>query len=95
MGGESSKVVCQTVPRNPDHFVPCVYLGQPASTASAYTASACPVMSADPSCWDGSGLSEEDLSGNRVEMNNNSYIDVDSSQQWAELQPREVGVFFF
>ncbi|XP_076154580.1 eukaryotic translation initiation factor 2-alpha kinase 1 isoform X1 [Alosa pseudoharengus] len=84
-GGESSKVVCSKVTRNPDHFVPCVYLGQPASTAAA-----CPVMAAAPSCWDSSVLSEEDFSGHRVERNNNSYIDVDSSQQWAESQPREV-----
>lgn len=87
VGTESSKEVCQKVSQNPDHFVPCVYLGQPAPAASA-----CPVMSADPLCWDGSGFSEEDLSGNKVEMNNNSYIDVESSQQWAEHQPREVRV---
>ncbi|XP_041939186.1 eukaryotic translation initiation factor 2-alpha kinase 1 isoform X4 [Alosa sapidissima] len=84
-GGESSKVVCPKVTRYPDHFVPCVYLGQPASTAAAF-----PVMAAAPSCWDSSVLSEEDFSGHRVERNNNSYIDVDSSQQWAESQPREV-----
>ncbi|XP_042562499.1 eukaryotic translation initiation factor 2-alpha kinase 1 isoform X1 [Clupea harengus] len=79
-GGESSKVVFSKVTRNPDHFVPCVYLGQPLPTSGT-----CPVTG-----WDGSGLSEEDLSGNRGEMNNNSYIDVDSSHQWAERQPQEV-----
>ncbi|KAL2078192.1 hypothetical protein ACEWY4_025877 [Coilia grayii] len=76
-GEETSKAVCAKVSRNPDNYVPCVYLGQPALASAA-----CPVMS-----WDSSALSEED---NKEEMNNNSYLDVDSSQQWAERQPREV-----
>ncbi|XP_063076670.1 eukaryotic translation initiation factor 2-alpha kinase 1 isoform X2 [Engraulis encrasicolus] len=80
-GVDTSKAaLTKVLQRNADNYVPCVYLGQPAVAATA--SPTCPVMS-----WEDSALSED---GNKEEVNNNSYLDVDSSQPWAERQPREV-----
>ncbi len=39
--------------------------------------------------WDSSTLSEDDLSQNRLELNNNSYIDTDAPE-WSETQAHKV-----
>ena len=67
---ERSQGVCPKNMRNPHNFVPCVFLGKPRSAVDA-----CPALS-----WDDSALSEDEISQNKVELNNNSYIDMDSQQ---------------
>lgn len=77
---EKSQAVCPKNMRNPQNFVPCVFLGgKPRSAVDA-----CPALT-----WDTSSLSEDESSPNRVELNNNSYIDMDN-QRWAEKHPKEV-----
>uniref|UniRef100_W5KKA7 Eukaryotic translation initiation factor 2-alpha kinase 1 n=1 Tax=Astyanax mexicanus TaxID=7994 RepID=W5KKA7_ASTMX len=76
---ETSQAMFTKNMRNPQNFVPCVFLGKPRSVVDT-----CPALS-----WDTSVLSEDEASPNRVELNNNSYIDMDS-QQWAEKHPKEV-----
>ncbi|XP_036428926.1 eukaryotic translation initiation factor 2-alpha kinase 1 isoform X2 [Colossoma macropomum] len=75
---ERSQGVCPKNMRNPQNFVPCVFLGKPRSAVDA-----CPALS-----WDDSALSEDEISQNKVELNNNSYIDMDSQQ--AEKHPNKV-----
>ncbi|XP_043110218.1 eukaryotic translation initiation factor 2-alpha kinase 1 isoform X2 [Puntigrus tetrazona] len=72
---ETGQAVCPKNVRNPQNFVPCVFLGKPRATANK-----CPA-----SKWDSSTLSEDDLSQNRLELNNNSYIDTDAPE-WSETQ---------
>lgn len=74
---EVDHAVCPKTVRNPQNFVPCVFLGKPRATVSK-----CPAAK-----WDSSALSEDDLS-RRLELNNNSYIDIDSPE-WSEKQPQE------
>nr|ACI34373.1 Eukaryotic translation initiation factor 2-alpha kinase 1 [Salmo salar] len=64
-----------------ENFVPCVFLGR-----RGLTPDGCPVVS-----WDGSALSEE-ASGtrNRMEPNNNSYIDVGSEEWDTKCPTKEV-----
>lgn len=73
--------VCPKNVRNPQDFVPCVFLGKPRSMVSK-----CPAAKRDSST-----LSEDDLSQNRLELNNNnnSYIDMDTTE-WSEKQAQEV-----
>lgn len=71
--------VCPKNVRNPQNFVPCVFLGKPRSMVNK-----CPAAK-----WDSSTLSEDDLSQNRLELNNNSYIDMDTTE-WSEKQAHEV-----
>lgn len=73
--------VCPKNVRKPHHFVPCVFLGKPRSTLNK-----CPAAN-----WDSSTLSEDDLSQNRLELNNNSYIDMDTPG-WSEKQENQVYV---
>ncbi|KAI4880506.1 hypothetical protein NFI96_012348 [Prochilodus magdalenae] len=75
---ETSQAVCPKNMRNPKNFVPCVFLGKPRSALDI-----CPTHS-----WDDSVLSEDEPSHSRVELNNNSYIDM-GSQQWTEKHPKE------
>ncbi|TRY91358.1 hypothetical protein DNTS_026251 [Danionella cerebrum] len=70
---EMEQAVC---PKNlclPQNFVPCVFLGKPRSAVNK-----CPAAN-----WEGSTASEDELSQNRLELNNNSYIDLDSPE-WAD-----------
>ncbi|XP_036816593.1 eukaryotic translation initiation factor 2-alpha kinase 1 isoform X4 [Oncorhynchus mykiss] len=72
---KSTQAVCPKTMRHTrvsENFVPCVFLGR-----RGLTPDGCPVVS-----WDGSALSEE-ASGtrNKMELNNNSYIDV-GSEEW-------------
>ncbi|XP_050980379.1 eukaryotic translation initiation factor 2-alpha kinase 1 isoform X4 [Labeo rohita] len=76
---EMGHAVCPKNVRNPQNFVPCVFLGKPRATVSK-----CPAAK-----WDSSTLSEDDLSQNRLELNNNSYIDMDTNE-WSEKQVQEV-----
>ncbi|XP_072523395.1 eukaryotic translation initiation factor 2-alpha kinase 1 isoform X2 [Salminus brasiliensis] len=76
---EKSQAVWPKNMRNPQNFVPCVFLGKPRSVVDA-----CPALS-----WDTSTLSEDEPSQNRAELNNNSCFDMDS-QLWAEKHPKEV-----
>lgn len=70
--------MCPKNMRNPQNFVPCVFLGKPRSGVDA-----CPALS-----WDGSAPSDDEAGQNRYELNNNSYIDM-GSQGWAEKHPKE------
>ncbi|XP_058649185.1 eukaryotic translation initiation factor 2-alpha kinase 1 isoform X2 [Onychostoma macrolepis] len=76
---EMGHAVCPKNVRNPQNFVPCVFLGKPRATVNK-----CPAAK-----WDSSTLSEDDLSQNRLELNNNSYIDTDAPE-WSETQAHEV-----
>ncbi|XDV44660.1 hypothetical protein PO909_012907 [Leuciscus waleckii] len=78
---EMGHAVCPKNVRNPQNFVPCVFLGKPRSMVSK-----CPAAKKDSST-----LSEDDLSQNRLELNNNnnSYIDMDTTE-WSEKQAQEV-----
>lgn len=76
---EMGHAVCPKNVRNPQNFVPCVFLGKPHATVNK-----CPAAK-----WDSSTLSEDDLSQNRPELNNNSYIDRDAPE-WSETQAHEV-----
>ncbi|KAG7491867.1 hypothetical protein MATL_G00007970 [Megalops atlanticus] len=76
---EQGQMMCPKGMHNVEDVVPCVFLGHQRSAASR-----CPVASKD-----GSALTEGDLSRNRLEINNNSYLDVDS-RQWEEKSPKEV-----
>ncbi|KAL7869042.1 hypothetical protein AOLI_G00130300 [Acnodon oligacanthus] len=76
---ERSQGVCPKNLHNPQNFVPCVFLGN--KPRSAVDAS--PALS-----WDDSALSESEISQNKVELNNNSYIGMDSQQ--AEKHPNKV-----
>ncbi|XP_029553672.1 eukaryotic translation initiation factor 2-alpha kinase 1 isoform X4 [Salmo trutta] len=72
---KSTQAVCPKTMRHThvsENFVPCVFLGR-----RGLTPDGCPVVS-----WDGSALTEA-ASGtrNRMEPNNNSYIDV-GSEEW-------------
>ncbi|XP_016139645.1 eukaryotic translation initiation factor 2-alpha kinase 1-like [Sinocyclocheilus grahami] len=73
---EMGHAVCPKNVRNPQNFVPCVFLGKPRATVNK-----CPAAK-----WESSTLS---LSQNRLELNNNSYIDMDTAE-WSEKQAREV-----
>lgn len=73
------RAVCPKNIRNPQNFVPCVFLGKPRTAGSK-----CPAAT-----WDNSAISEDGLSQNRLELNNNSYIDVDSPEL-SEKQTNEV-----
>uniref|UniRef100_A0A671MU88 Eukaryotic translation initiation factor 2-alpha kinase 1 n=1 Tax=Sinocyclocheilus anshuiensis TaxID=1608454 RepID=A0A671MU88_9TELE len=72
---EMGHAVCPKNVRNPQNFVPCVFLGKPRATVNK-----CPAAK-----WESSTLSEDDLSQNRLELNNNSYIDMDTAE-WSEKQ---------
>lgn len=76
---EVDRAVCPKNKRNPQNFVPCVFLGKPRTAVNK-----CPAAT-----WDNSGISEDGLSHNRLELNNNSYIDVDSPEL-SEKQTNEV-----
>uniref|UniRef100_A0A672KU45 Eukaryotic translation initiation factor 2-alpha kinase 1 n=1 Tax=Sinocyclocheilus grahami TaxID=75366 RepID=A0A672KU45_SINGR len=76
---EMGHAVCPKNVHNPQNFVPCVFLGKPRATVNK-----CPA-----SKWDSSTLSEDDLSQNRLELNNNSSIDTDAPE-WSETQAHEV-----
>ncbi|KAA0725312.1 Eukaryotic translation initiation factor 2-alpha kinase 1 [Triplophysa tibetana] len=76
---ELDRAVCPKNKRNPQNFVPCVFLGKPLSTVNK-----CPAAT-----WDNSAISEDGLSQNRLEFNNNSYIDVESPEL-SEKQTNEV-----
>ncbi|CAJ1080728.1 eukaryotic translation initiation factor 2-alpha kinase 1 isoform X2 [Xyrichtys novacula] len=69
---EKGQVVCpKTMRRIPEHYVPCVFLGQ----QGPINASKCPAKD-----WDGSPLLEEEFSRSSMELNNNSYINQDCQQ---------------
>ncbi|KAJ8413700.1 hypothetical protein AAFF_G00082070 [Aldrovandia affinis] len=74
-----SQGVCPKGAPGAEGFLPCVFLGPQRSASGS-----CPAASRD-----GSVLTEEDLSRNKVEINNNSYIDMDSDV-WEEKCPQEV-----
>ncbi|XP_051769959.1 eukaryotic translation initiation factor 2-alpha kinase 1 isoform X1 [Ctenopharyngodon idella] len=76
---EMGHAVCPKNVRNPQNFVPCVFLGKPRAMVNK-----CPAAK-----WDSSTLSEDDFSQNRLELNNNSYIDMDATE-WSEKQAHEV-----
>uniref|UniRef100_A0A8C1QYB8 Eukaryotic translation initiation factor 2-alpha kinase 1 n=1 Tax=Cyprinus carpio TaxID=7962 RepID=A0A8C1QYB8_CYPCA len=76
---EMGHAVCPKNVRNPQNFVPCVFLGKPRATVNK-----CPAAK-----WDSSTLSEDDLSQNGLELNNNSSIDTDVPE-WSETQAHEV-----
>ncbi|XP_030631445.1 eukaryotic translation initiation factor 2-alpha kinase 1 isoform X2 [Chanos chanos] len=79
---DMGQAVCPKDIHNPKNFVPCVFLGHPRSTLDK-----CPVAN-----WDASGsrlTTEEENSQNRLELNNNSYTDMDSPP-WAEKHSKEV-----
>ncbi|XP_057214345.1 eukaryotic translation initiation factor 2-alpha kinase 1 isoform X2 [Triplophysa rosa] len=76
---EVDRAVCPKNIRNPQNFVPCVFLGKPRTTVNK-----CPAAT-----WDNSAISEDGLSQNRLELNNNSYIDVESPEL-SEKQTNEV-----
>uniref|UniRef100_A0A4W5PXB1 non-specific serine/threonine protein kinase n=2 Tax=Hucho hucho TaxID=62062 RepID=A0A4W5PXB1_9TELE len=81
---KSTQAVCPKTMRRTrvsENFVPCVFLGR-----RGLTPDVCPVVS-----WDGSALSEE-ASGtrNRMELNNNSYIDVGSEEWDTKCSTKEV-----
>ncbi|KAK6328277.1 hypothetical protein J4Q44_G00002550 [Coregonus suidteri] len=81
---KSMQAVCPKTMRHtrvPENFVPCVFLGR-----RGLTPDGCPAVS-----WDGSALSEE-ASGtrNRMELNNNSYIDVGSEEWDTKCPAKEV-----
>ncbi|XP_067286153.1 eukaryotic translation initiation factor 2-alpha kinase 1 isoform X2 [Pseudorasbora parva] len=78
---EMGHAVCPKNVRNPQNFVPCVFLGKPRAMVNK-----CPAAK-----WDSSTLSEDDLSQNKLELNNNnnSYIDMDTTE-WSEKQAHEV-----
>ncbi|XP_073683858.1 eukaryotic translation initiation factor 2-alpha kinase 1 [Garra rufa] len=76
--------VCPKNVRNPQNFVPCVFLGKPRATVNK-----CPAAK-----WDSSTLSEDDLSQNRLELNNNSYIDMDTNE-WSEKQAHEFHLMLY
>ncbi|XP_014064499.2 eukaryotic translation initiation factor 2-alpha kinase 1 isoform X1 [Salmo salar] len=81
---KSTQAVCPKTMRHThvsENFVPCVFLGR-----RGLTPDGCPVVS-----WDGSALSEE-ASGtrNRMEPNNNSYIDVGSEEWDTKCPTKEV-----
>ncbi|XP_016316777.1 eukaryotic translation initiation factor 2-alpha kinase 1 [Sinocyclocheilus anshuiensis] len=76
---EMGHAVCPKNVHNPQNFVPCVFLGKPRATVNK-----CPAAK-----WDSSTLSEDDLSQNRLELNNNSSIDTDAPE-WSETQAHEV-----
>ncbi|XP_026078612.1 eukaryotic translation initiation factor 2-alpha kinase 1-like isoform X1 [Carassius auratus] len=71
--------VCPKNVHNPQNIVPCVFLGKPRATVNK-----CPAAK-----WESSTLSEDDLSQNTLELNNNSYIDMDTAE-WSEKQAHEV-----
>ncbi|KAJ8363840.1 hypothetical protein SKAU_G00126710 [Synaphobranchus kaupii] len=79
MEDQQSQAVCPKAAHSEEDFVPCVFLGRQRSVAGS-----CPAASRD-----GSALTEEDLSRNKLEINNNSYMDTDS-QLWEENCPQEV-----
>ncbi|XP_051980863.1 eukaryotic translation initiation factor 2-alpha kinase 1-like isoform X2 [Xyrauchen texanus] len=76
---EMGHAVCPKNIHSPQNFVPCVFLGKPRTKVNK-----CPAAN-----WDSSTLSEDDLSQNRLELNNNSYIEMDSPE-WSEKQAHEV-----
>ncbi|XP_051523695.1 eukaryotic translation initiation factor 2-alpha kinase 1-like isoform X2 [Myxocyprinus asiaticus] len=76
---EMGHAVCPKNIRSPQNFVPCVFLGKPRTTVNK-----CPAAK-----WDSSTLSEDDLSQNRLELNNNSYLEMDSPE-WSKKQAHEV-----
>lgn len=76
---EVDRAVCPKNKRDPQNFVPCVFLGKPRTTVNK-----CPAAT-----WDNSAISEDGLSQNRLEFNNNSYIDVESPVV-SEKQTNEV-----
>ncbi|XP_024289947.1 eukaryotic translation initiation factor 2-alpha kinase 1 isoform X2 [Oncorhynchus tshawytscha] len=81
---KSTQAVCPKTMRHTrvsENFVPCVFLGR-----RGLTPDGCPVVS-----WDGSALSEE-ASGtrNKMELNNNSYIDVGSEEWDTKCPTKEV-----
>ncbi|XP_076856363.1 eukaryotic translation initiation factor 2-alpha kinase 1 isoform X2 [Brachyhypopomus gauderio] len=79
---EESQAVCPKNVRNPQNFVPCVFLGKPSSTPNT-----CPVLS-----WDTSAGSENEPIQNRLELKNVptlSHVDA-ACRQRAEKRPNEV-----
>uniref|UniRef100_A0A9J7Z1V2 Eukaryotic translation initiation factor 2-alpha kinase 1 n=1 Tax=Cyprinus carpio carpio TaxID=630221 RepID=A0A9J7Z1V2_CYPCA len=76
---EMGHAVCPKNARNPQNFVPCVFLGKPRATVNKCRAAK----------WESSTLSEDDLSQNALELNNNSYIDMDTAE-WSEKHAHEV-----
>uniref|UniRef100_A0A8C7D6V2 Eukaryotic translation initiation factor 2-alpha kinase 1 n=1 Tax=Oncorhynchus kisutch TaxID=8019 RepID=A0A8C7D6V2_ONCKI len=81
---KSTQAMCPKTMRHTcvsENFVPCVFLGR-----HGLTPDGCPVVS-----WDGSALSEE-ASGtrNKMELNNNSYIDVGSEEWDTKCPTKEV-----
>lgn len=76
---EMGHAVCPKNVCNPQNFVPCVFLGKPRAMVNK-----CPAAK-----WDSSTLSEDDLSKLELNINNNSYIDMDTTE-WSEKQAHEV-----
>ncbi|XP_061083269.1 eukaryotic translation initiation factor 2-alpha kinase 1 isoform X2 [Conger conger] len=76
---QQSPAVCPKAVCSEVNYVPCVFLGKQRPVAAG-----CPAASRD-----GSALTEDDLSRNKLEINNNSYIDMDS-QLWEEQCTQEV-----
>ncbi|XP_064179005.1 eukaryotic translation initiation factor 2-alpha kinase 1 isoform X1 [Anguilla rostrata] len=76
---QQSPAACPKAALSEEDYVPCVFLGPQRSGAAG-----CPAASRE-----GSALTGEELSRNQLEINNNSYMDVDS-QVWEEKCPKEV-----
>ncbi|KAJ8283961.1 hypothetical protein COCON_G00028110 [Conger conger] len=76
---QQSPAVCPKAVCSEVNYVPCVFLGKQRPVAAG-----CPAASRD-----GSALTEDDLSRNKLEINNNSYIDMDS-QLWEEQCSQEL-----